>query len=121
MRDQYYYTLRIKSLLTDREEMKKKMLLWEQEEEQEKRVADKPQKSLIYWISGIAAIFVLGVLVIKPMFEDVSSSQKINYGGGKEMLEPMNPHRIKKSSPHEIFESKDSVLTDSVDRIKKEI
>lgn len=125
LRDQLEYTQKVKKLVSSREEKMKRLRQWEFEDRELERVAcaqyrptgtddfsakesacpnyaPAPQtssKKLWYWVSGIAAILIVGFFVVQPMFiyEDAASPNEQFRGD------------------EDVFAPNDSMCTDSID------
>lgn len=138
--DQVIYTKNIKRLISSREDKLNKMRLWAEEGKQKDVIDVAAQKILtgthgepiddnikqiiteknkkgrvLFWVSGIAAILVLGFFVINPMsFEDNKQSlPNSNFGGGSNMFENMNSGgNIPMKSPVE--NNTDTLFVDSL-------
>lgn len=120
LRDQLEYTQKVKTLVTSRQEKMAILRQWEAEHrlEEEQLVASqyrptgtenycpapsyqadpKPtSKKLYYWISGIAAVLVVGFFVVSPLFIFNSTESNEQFRGDDEVFAP-----------------NDSLITDSI-------
>lgn len=121
LRDQLEYTQQVKALVTSRQEKMALLKQWEEEHRKEEEQvaaaqyrptgtgdycpapkyaadADPKSKKFYYWISGIAAVLVIGFFVVSPLliFNSPGSSDEQFRGDD------------------EVFAPKDSLTTDSI-------
>ena len=92
LREQLELTRNIQQAFISRGEKLAKMRSWERKEQ----VAKKPAKSLYYWISGIAAVFIIGFFLSTEVLKSSSSDSR----GLWEKTEKTAPRKLtKKASP----------------------
>lgn len=122
LRDQLEYTQEVKCLVSSRQEKMRLLKQWEEEyrleEEQVAAVQYRPtgtedycpspkyqattkptSKKRLYWISGIAAVLVIGFFVVSPLFIFNSTGSSDEQFRGDD----------------EVFAPCDSISTDSID------
>lgn len=97
--EQYNYTKIVQETISKQAQLRQDMCLWDEEIEKERRkeesrvaccaAASKPRRRLWLWVSGIAAILVVGMFVVNPFstsepdlpYESISVGSAARDGG----------------------------------------
>lgn len=141
LRDQLEYTQKVKTLVTSRREKMALLQQWDAEHRKEEeqiaasqyrptgtenycpvpsyQTTTKPKsKKLFYWISGIAAVLVVGFFIINPLFFfDSSGSSNEQFRGDDDIFAPNEQSRGngKVFAPNKSKSiKKDSISNDSI-------
>ena len=69
LREQFEFTKDVKQVITDRNRRLAQIREWEQDYKNKKE-SRSTQRKFLYWISGIAAIFIVGFFLFSPVYFD---------------------------------------------------
>lgn len=82
--DQLQFTKKVSDIMSSRSEKLKKIKEWQADSVPS--VAHKPGKQIIYWLSGIAAMFVVGFFLFQTLYNAPSAQTSLIFPGLKEYI-----------------------------------